>query len=149
MEVAATEKIDSKTNHIRNNSFECDSSDIDSILGICSIGNSFLRVDNAELPRPSHLVKRYAQVHAPIEVAIADNSQRDSCLKPNVLSLELDAEFKRQRLLRLLDHQQAWYDAGQQAVSAAEQFLSLCEHHQQQWLQSNQQTQTPSVTIRT
>ncbi len=134
MEVAATEKIDSKTSRIRNNSFECDSSDIDSILGICSIGNSFLRVDNAELPRPSHLVKRDAQVHAPLEVAIADNS---------------DAEFKRQRLLRLLDHQQAWYDAEQQAVSAAEQFLSLCEHHQQQWLQSNQQTQTPSLTIRT
>ncbi|HUP77773.1 MAG TPA: hypothetical protein VM260_04360 [Pirellula sp.] len=149
MEVAATDKIDSKTSRLRNSSFECDSFDIDSILGICSIGNSSLRVDNAGLPRPSHLVKRDAQVHAPIEVAIADNSQRDSCLKPNVLSLELDAELKRQRLLRLLDHQQAWYDVGQQAISAAEQFLSLCEHHQQQWLQSNQQPPTLSLTILT
>ena len=149
MEVAATERIDSKTSPIRNNSFECDSSDIDSILGICSIGNSSLRVDNTELLRPSHLVKRDAQVHAPLEIAIADNSQRDCRLKPNVLSLELDAELKRQRLLRLLDHQQAWYDAEKQAVSAAEQFLSLCEHHQEQWLQSNQQTQTPSLTIQT
>ena len=145
MEVVATEQIDSKAHRIRINSFDCDSSAMDSILGLRSNCNSLLRVDKAELPRPSHLNKRDTQVYAPIEVVLTDNAPRDSCLKPNVLSLELDPEFKRQRLLRLLDQQQAWYDAGQQAVSAAEQFLSLCEHHQEQWLQSNQQTQTASL----
>ena len=46
-----------------------------------------------------------------------------------------------EQLLRLLDRQQAWYDAQQQAARAAEQLLSLCEHHQQQWLQANPQNQ--------
>ena len=147
MEIVATEySSPSKASRIRNNSFECDSSAMDSILGLPSNGSSRLRVDDAELPRPPHLHERATQVYAPIEVVLTDNSQRDDCLKPNVFSLELDHEFKRQRLLRLLDQQQAWYDAGQQAVSAAEEFLSLCEHHQQQWLQSNQPTQTASQT---
>ena len=145
MEVVVTEQTHCKASRIQNNSFECDSSAMDSILGLRSNGNSLLRFDNAELPRPSHLHKQDTQIYAPIEIVLTDNSPRDNCLKPNVLSLELDPEFKRQRLLRLLDQQQAWYDAGQQAVSAAEQFLSLCEHHQEQWLQSNQQTQTASL----
>jgi hypothetical protein len=42
----------------------------------------------------------------------------------------------RERLVRLLDRQQAWYDSAQQAANAAEQLLFLCEHHQQPWLQS-------------
>ena len=149
MEVVTTEySSPSKARRIRNNSFECDSSEMDSILGLPSNGSSLLRVDNAELPRPSHMCKRDTQVYAPIEVVLTNNSQIDSCSKPNVLSLEMDPEFKRQRLLRLLDQQQAWYDAEQKTALAAEQFLSLCEHHQQQWLQSNQQTQTASLTIR-
>lgn len=147
MEIVKTEQA-VKASRIRNNSFECDSSAMDSILGLRPNGHSRLRVDNAELPCSSHLCKRDTQVYAPIEVVLTDNSQRDSCPNPSVLSLELDPELKRQRLLRLLDQQQAWYDAEQQAVLAAEQFLSLCEHHQQQWLQSNQQTQSASLTIR-
>ena len=106
---------------------------MDSILGLRPNGNSLLRVDNAELPRPSHLHQRDTQVYAPIEV---------------VLSLELDPEFKRERLLRLLDQQQAWYDAEQRIALAAEQLLSLCEHHQQQWLHPIQQIQRASPTIR-
>lgn len=148
MEVVATEEADCRTSRLQKNSFECDSSAMDSILGIRTNGNSLLRVDSAELPRPPHLYKQDTQVYAPIEVVSADNSPRDRCSKPSVLSLDLDPELKRQRLLRLLDQQQAWYDAGQQAVLAAEQFLSLCEHHQQQWLQSNPKTQTTSPTTR-
>ncbi len=124
MEVATTEYV-----KFRSSSFECDSTAMDSILGLRPNGKSLLRVDNAELPRPSHLRERVSQVYAPIEV---------------VLSLELDAEFKRERLLRLLDRQQAWYDAEQRVALAAEQLLSLCEHHQQQWLLPNQQIQTAS-----
>ncbi|MCY2978433.1 MAG: hypothetical protein NTU79_07185 [Planctomycetota bacterium] len=44
--------------------------------------------------------------------------------------------LQRERLVRLLDRQQAWYDSAQQAANAAEQLLLLCEHHQQPWLQS-------------
>ena len=44
--------------------------------------------------------------------------------------------------------QQAWYDAEQRVALAAEQLLSLCEHHQQQWLLPNQQIQTASPTNR-
>ena len=148
MEVVTTEQANFKSSRIRNNSFECDSSAMDSILGLRPNGSSLLRIDKAELPHPPHLHERVTRVYAPIEVVLTDSSSRDSCLERNVLSLELDADFKRQRLLRLLDQQQAWYDTGQRAASAAEEFLSLCEHHQQQWLQTNQQTRTATQTIR-
>ena len=128
MEVATTEYV-----KIRSSSFECDSSDMDSILGLRPNCKSLLRVDNAELPRSSHLRERVSQVYAPIEL---------------VMSLEQDLEFKRERLLRLLDRQQAWYDAEQRVALAAEQLLSLCEHHQQQWLHPIQQIQRASPTNR-
>ena len=44
--------------------------------------------------------------------------------------------------------QQAWYDAEQRVALAAEQLLSLCEHHQQQWLHPIQQIQRASPTNR-
>ena len=143
MEITATEHVS-----IRSSSFECDSCAMDSILGLCPLGNSMLRVDNAESPRRSHLHQRDTQVYAPIEVVLTHNAQRDGCSNPRVLSLEQDPEFKRERLIRLLDQQQAWYDAEQRVALAAEQLLSLCEHHQQQWLHPIQQMQRASPTNR-
>ena len=137
-----------KAGRSRHSSFECDSTAMDAILGLRPNGNFLLRVDNAELPRPSHLYNRDTQVYAPIELVLADNYQRDACSNPRVLSLEQDPEFKRERLLRLLDQQQAWYDAEQRVALAAEQLLSLCEHHQQQWLHPIQQIQRASPTNR-
>ena len=137
-----------KAGRIQSSSFECDSSAMDAILGLRPNGNFLLRVDNAGLPRPSHLYNRDTQVYAPIEFVLANNNQRDGCSNPRVLSLEQDPEFKRERLLRLLDQQQAWYDAKQRVALAAEQLLTLCEHHQQQWLLPNQQIQTTSPTHR-
>ena len=143
MEITATEHVS-----IRSSSFECDSCAMDSILGLCPLGNSMIRVDNAESPRRSHLHQRDTQVYAPIEVVLTHNAQRDGCSNPRVLSLEQDPEFKRERLIRLLDQQQAWYDAAQRVALAAEQLLSLCEHHQQQWLHPIQQIQRASPTNR-
>ena len=105
-----------------SSSFDCDSSTIDVILGLSTNGCSKLRLDMPEsrLPDP-HLM--------------------ESCRRPPCHTV--DADFKRERLLRLLDRQQAWYDAAHQAALAAERLLSLCEHHQQQWLQPIQQSPRP------
>jgi hypothetical protein len=42
----------------------------------------------------------------------------------------------RERLVRLLAAQQAWYDAQKEARMQASAILELLEHHQTQWLQS-------------
>ncbi|MCY3011221.1 MAG: hypothetical protein NTY42_15550 [Planctomycetota bacterium] len=42
----------------------------------------------------------------------------------------------RERLVRLLAAQQAWYDAQKEACMQASAILELLEHHQTQWLQS-------------
>ncbi len=125
-----------------SNSFDCDSAALDAILGLTPIGKRHLRVDRAESTPKSHLGKQPAQVYVPLDVVPAASTSSVSGSKPVGLELLADAEFKRERLVRLLDRQQAWYDARQQAARAAEQLLSLCEHHQQQWLQPNQPTST-------
>ena len=43
----------------------------------------------------------------------------------------------RERLVRLLAAQQAWYDAQKEACAQASAILELLEHHQTQWLQTN------------
>jgi hypothetical protein len=43
----------------------------------------------------------------------------------------------RERLVRLLAAQQAWYDAQKEACAIASATLELIEHHQTQWLQAN------------
>ena len=42
----------------------------------------------------------------------------------------------RERLVRLLAAQQAWYDAQKEACMQASAILELLEHHQTQWLQT-------------
>ncbi len=123
---------DSAGTHTQNHSsqqssFDCEPSAIDSILGLPKNGSAKLRLDKAE----SRFVEKPF-----MESRFMESRWRPRChIEPKVLSLVADADFKRERLLRLLAQQQAWYDAAQQAALAAEQFLSLCEHHQQQWLQ--------------
>ncbi|XZE18453.1 hypothetical protein SH449x_003747 [Pirellulaceae bacterium SH449] len=41
---------------------------------------------------------------------------------------------KRDRLVRLLERQQEWYDARELARLRAEQYLDIIDQHQQQWL---------------
>ena len=127
-------------NRSSSNSFDCDSAALDAILGLNPIGQRQLRVDKAESAPNSHLGKQPTQIYAPLEVVPAASSSIARYSNPIGLELLADVEFKRERLVRLLDRQQAWYDAQQQAARAAEQLLSLCEHHQQQWLLPNQPT---------
>ncbi len=117
MECATRRKSSNDEKPNRSSSFDCDSASIDSILGLKTLGDRNLRIDRAE-------PWRIQDLPAP--------------LKPNCAHavLELDALLRRERLVRLLDRQQAWYDSAQQAANAAEQLLLLCEHHQQPWLQS-------------
>ena len=135
MEVANTTNASLRTNRIQS-SFECDSAAIDSVLGLCVLGDAQLRADSAECLRPPR--GRALQVYAPIEVVPKVRTGRDTNAPAQDLPWELGSDLKRERLFRLLDRQQAWYDAGQQAAAAAEKILALCEHHQQQWLPSPQ-----------
>ncbi len=139
MEVIAKEKTTRPgESTVRSNSFECESSAMDSLLGVANNSHMKRRIDTAEsLCRPS----RQPQIYAPLEVVQRDKVSPNQDLRTNFIGLVQDTELKRDRLLRLLDRQQAWYDAQQEAARAAEQLLSLCEHHQQQWLQANPQTQ--------
>lgn len=142
MEVTNSQKQASKT-HRTQSSFECDSAAIDKVLGLCVLGNAQLRADSAEGLRGPQWLSRDYQVHTPLEVVLKSNPRRDVLAQASELEWELGSDLKRERLFRLLDRQQACYDAEQQAAAAAEQLLSLCEHHQQQWLpsQPNQPTQ--------
>jgi len=131
-----------------SNSFDCDSAALDAILGLNPNGKLQLRIDGPQSAPQQHLAKEPAQVYAPLEVVAADPPQRVQYSIPVGHEWVADAEFKRERLVRLLDLQQAWYDAHQHAARAAEELLSLREHHQQQWLSTNQPalTKLPSMT---
>ncbi len=142
MEVIAKEKTTSSSEStVRSNSFECESSAMDSLLGVANNSQMKRRIDTGDSRcRPVC----HSQIYAPLEVVQRGKVSQNQDLRTKVISLCKDAEFKRDQLLRLLDQQQAWYDAQQQAARAAEQILSLCEHHQQQWLQRNPQTHPAS-----
>jgi len=137
MEVINRAKSIEKMTRIQS-SFECESAAIDTVLGLCVLGNAQLRADSAETLKPSQLTSRDSQVYAPMEVVPKVNNRHNGTVQANDLQWELGSDLKRERLFRLLDRQQAWYDAEHQAAAAAEQLLSLCEHHQQQWLPSPQ-----------
>ena len=135
MEVASTANASLKTNRIQS-SFDCDSAAIDSVLGLCVLGDAKLRADTAECLKPPR--SRALQVYAPIEIVPKPRTGCDPNAPAQDLQWEMGSDLKRERLFRLLDRQQAWYDAEQQAAAAAEQLLALCEYHQQQWLPSPQ-----------
>jgi hypothetical protein len=110
-------------------SFDCDPAEMDSILGIRSLGDLRLRFDAGSVREESNSDK--PQHYAPIEVVLAKPAS-----SPGLESESINSEARRERMIRLLDQQQAWYDAAHEAARAAEELLLLCEHHQQQWLQS-------------
>lgn len=73
-------------------------------------------------------------------------------IKPVFVPLEKDRPFEKDspsldqterelRLIRLLEKQQEWYDAREQARVRAESYLDIIDQHQKQWL--NQQPSTP------
>lgn len=97
---------------------------MDAILGIRTLGNLNLRIDRAvEQTRGAQSIPDH---YAPLEIVPARREE-------NIMA---SGTSQHERLLRLLDREQAWYDAQLEAAQAAEQLLTLREHHQQQWLQS-------------
>jgi len=147
IETAAGTAAEQPTRRVSKSCFECDPEALDSMLGISSeiasgtSGHRFLRLDQAHAFNGSHLST--AVVHVPLEIVSAETQPEFS--GPEWVS-EVDEGLRRERLVRLLDQQQAWYDAAQRAALAAEQLLTLCEHHQQQWLPTNQQTPFPMTS---
>ena len=117
MEIAERTESANVAKRIRSSCFDCDATVIDSILGRRTLGDRKVRIDPAEPARCEGLLP-------PHKLNGAEHV------------FEINASLQRVRLLRLLDRQQEWYDAGLQAAKAAEQLLLLCEHHQQLWLQS-------------
>ena len=111
-----------------SSSFDCDPSAMDSLLGVGSKNGIKLRIDMPEAPARQE----------------SRDTKESRLGQPSHTESRLGQPCYTDQLLRLLDRQQAWYDAQQQAARAAEQLLSLCEHHQQQWLQPNPQTQPAS-----
>jgi hypothetical protein len=51
----------------------------------------------------------------------------------NPTAIPADGE-KRERLVRLLEKQQEWYDARESARLRAQRYLDIIDQHQQQWL---------------
>ncbi len=116
----------------RHNSFECDSEAMDAILGIRSLGERHLRIDQRETGAPQSRQSR-PLVYAPIELVLQARPAFPVPAEQPVPTNQPNAKEQRDRLLVL---ESAWYDASEKAASAAEELLSLYEHHQQQWLSS-------------
>ena len=143
MEIATTKTIPGEHGtDSRSSSFDCDPRSIDVILGRSVVGDRNLRMDSGSSAgrrkptlRPSDSqreVIRYATTGL-------EEPQTRIVRKPAPV-LEITQGLRQERLSRLLDQQQAWYDAQQKAALAAEQLLQLCEHHQQPWLHTPNRT---------
>jgi len=106
---------------------------MDNILGLKmagELGELKVRLDAAEINYPTRgLLESTA-------VPTANTRVKQSRLASDEPIVEIEASIRRERLTRLLDREQAWYDVAHEAAQAAERLLSLCEQHQQLWLQS-------------
>ena len=125
MEITATKAIlgDHGTD-ARSSSFDCDPCSIDVILGRRVVGDLNLRIDSGS---SKHVDIRYATSGL--------QEPQTRIVRKSAPVFEIIQGLRQERLSRLLDQQQAWYDAQQKAALAAEQLLQLCEHHQQPWIQ--------------
>jgi len=130
-----TPRNDTK-NVSRSSTFECEASTIDSILGRCVLGDRNLRIDagGSEIPCAEQpLCSNFPKVE--IRYATSGLQEpRTQIVRKKPPVFEITKGLQQERLRRLLDQQQAWYDAAQKAALAADQLLQLCEHHQQPWL---------------
>lgn len=133
--------------------FECDPATLDVILGRGKLGERNLRFDAAHLEPTSKQSAACTQPSGPEATSAVDAKAGDiryatsglqepltRVVRKKPPTFEIDRGLQQERLKRLLDQQQAWYDEAQMAASAAEQLLQLCEHHQQLWLQDSIRT---------
>ena len=110
--------------------FDCEPTEIDSILGRTVLGDRFLRMDR---PHQSNGHEddgsNFGQQEPPTKIETLVQPKLTPLLEADFLAME-----RSERLARLLRRDQAWYDARQRAVQSAEQTLTLCELHQESWL---------------
>ena len=138
MEIAKTKTISEEHGTVsRSSSFDCDPCSIDVILGRRIVGDRNLRMDSGSsvgpLTKPTLRPGDSQQVDIRYATSRLEEPQTRIVRKPAPV-FEIMQGLRQERLSRLLDQQQAWYDAQQKAAVAAEQLLQLCEHHQQPWL---------------
>jgi hypothetical protein len=143
MEIATTKTILGEHGTVsRSSSFDCDPCSIDVILGRSVVGDRNLRMDSGSSTGPRKPTLRPSDSqHEVIRYATSglEEPQTRIVRKPAPV-FEITQGLRQERLSRLLDQQQAWYDAQQKAALAAEQLLQLCEHHQQPWLHTPNRT---------
>lgn len=139
MEITATKTIlGDHGRDARASSFDCDPCSIDVILGRRIVGDLNLRIDSGSsiMPLTKPTLRPSSSQHVDIRYATSGLQEPQTRIVRKPLPVfEITQGLRQERLSRLLDQQQAWYDAQQKAALAAEQLLQLCEHHQQPWLQ--------------
>jgi hypothetical protein len=139
MEITATKTIPGEHGTAsRSSSFDCDPCSIDDILGRRVVGDRNLRMDYgvSDWPLTKPTRRPSSSQHVDIRYATSGMQEPQTRIVRKPLPVfEITQGLRQERLSRLLDQQQAWYDAQQKAALAAEQLLQLCEHHQQPWLQ--------------
>jgi hypothetical protein len=139
MEIATTKTIPGEHGtDSRSSSFDCDPCSIDVILGRRVVGDRNLRIDSgvSDWPLTKPILRPSDSQQVDIRYAISGLEEPQTRIVRKPLPVfEITQGLRQERLSRLLDQQQAWYDAQQKAALAAEQLLQLCEHHQQPWLQ--------------
>lgn len=143
MEIATTKTIPAEYGtDSRSSSFDCDPCSIDVILGRSFVGDRNLRMDSGSSARLTKPILRPSDSQqVDIRYAISDLEEPQTrIVRKQAPVFEITQGLLQERLSRLLDQQQAWYDAQQKAALAAEQLLQLCEHHQQPWLHTPNRT---------
>ena len=138
MEIETTKTIPGEHGtDLRSSFFDCDPCSIDVILGRRVAGDRNLRMDSGcSTRRTKPTLRPSDSQHVDIRYAISGLEEpRIRIVRKPAPVFEIMQGLRQERLSRLLDQQQAWYDAQQKAALAAEQLLQLCEHHQQPWLQ--------------
>lgn len=143
MEIATTKTIPGEHGTVsQSSSFDCDPCSIDVILGRSVVGDRNLRMDSgssAALTKPTLRLSDSQRVDIRYATSGLEEPQTRIVRTPAPV-FEITQGLRQERLSRLLDQQQAWYDAQQKAALAAEQLLQLCEHHQQPWLHTPNRT---------
>lgn len=97
-----------------------------------SNGDRLMRLDQPYVSETAKVQKSIYGICQPIKPVFVPD-EKDS---PSLNQTE-----KELRLIRLLEKQQEWYDAREQARVRAESYLDIIDQHQKQWL--NQQPSTP------
>jgi hypothetical protein len=99
-------------NSHRASCFECEPSEINSILGLKTLGDMHLRFDASTSQSPH---------------TISESNSKNRLVPTDE---DFQTDLLRDRLARLMARQQRLYEAELEQAKAAEQLVRLWEHHQ-------------------